>query len=468
MTENDDGLVEGLARWMASKATYRFLEFDDLSYDGVMTISDCVVKVTAGDNEQVFSMTPSMSFEERLAICKLALALLVKIWGWGHRALDMITDIVSSDDVLFAEVQKLLVTVPIQTMYARAGRISEALDLAEVLAAKGIPILPELIAASAILDTGTRLYSEKYRRFLSNRLRADLPASYRASLLYNIANSLRSEGAHKDAIAFYNRAIKADGSYRSRPYLWREVAGCLFELGRMLYAQRFYKRAISLGESDPNVLALLGDTYLFSGDLKLAVEHLEQYQANVKAPNAHFLLKYVVANKLLQAFGERCERRTDESDELVSLAINGSEFEQRKLLLSALELDPLNGYAWFNYAVYVSTYGDRMDQHVPWLIAAVLQTWDLEAWTNAVCTAINGYDDYIVVAVCVEGIRIHGEPLLEGVRATLRRNPGFDESDINKIIDTMREVVQYGCHHFDHVDRVYVRYVFQGEKQPEN
>ena len=150
MTENDDGLVEGLARWMASKATYRFLEFDDLSYDGVMTISDCVVKVTAGDNEQVFSMTPSMSFEERLAICKLALALLVKIWGWGHRALDMITDIVSSDDVLFAEVQKLLVTVPIQTMYARAGRISEALDLAEVLAAKGIPILPELIAASAI------------------------------------------------------------------------------------------------------------------------------------------------------------------------------------------------------------------------------------------------------------------------------------------------------------------------------
>ena len=109
-----------------------------------------------------------------------------------------------------------------------------------------------------------------------------------------------------------------------------------------------------------------------------------------------------------------------------------------------------------------------MDQHVPWLIAAVLQTWDLEAWTNAVCTAINGYDDYIVVAVCVEGIRIHGEPLLEGVRATLRRNPGFDESDINKIIDTMREVVQYGCHHFDHVDRVYVRYVFQGEKQPEN
>lgn len=51
-------------------------------------------------------------------------------------------------------------------------------------------------------------------------------------------------------------------------------------------------------------------------------------------------------------------------------------------MIEALKADPLSGLAWFNYAVYKSKQ-DRSNRYWEWLIAAIIQNWDVVAWANA-------------------------------------------------------------------------------------
>lgn len=183
-------------------------------------------------------------------------------------------------------------------------------------------------------------------------------------------------------------APKYDPSYLKRNYFWSEIGGILFRLGKYSYSERFYLKALELG-AGPECIALRADALMFAGEYKLSYALFKEYENVSKEVEDEWALKSWILGGLIKNLGiEAQKRRLIEAMKAADTTAVLPQ-ERQKKIAEALVLDALCGLAWFNNGVYMlsnNQYGDAM---ISFLIAAIVQPNDTEAWKNAIICNFN-------------------------------------------------------------------------------
>ena len=145
-----------------------------------------------------------------------------------------------------------------------------------------------------------------------------------------------------------------------------------------------------------------------------------------------------VTNSTLQ---HEQKRQTDAAIELVipnnHLASHPVEYRQR--LQDALECDALCSYAWFNLGILESQIGNQESTFFPFLIAALVQKDNLEAWCHAIAMAIFKEYHSLVSDIIMVAYQVNEESLMEELlRLVQNQREGFP---ITKFLDGMNEIL---------------------------
>ena len=296
--------------------------------------------------------------------------------GRSTIGLNLLTKIVyeNTEDIKF--IESLLCLPTFAKEFSRKNREFEALRLAEILVNKGF--YKASILATSLIQNSKRRYEfkcQEYRSILYLIIKNIEDKEDKAVFYYNLANSLRASHYHTAAIKQYLNAVRSDTNYLNRSHWWAEIAGCFFLIGKYMWSENCYRKAIILNEEYIPVRALLADTLFYQGKFEEAFYEIDKYSNDTKHPFCEAKLKKHIFDYFRDNFSNKI-RDIDKATNLVEKAIILSNPEETLLLLEeAIECDPLCELAWFNYSVTISKL-NKSDSWSSWLIAAVLQNWD--------------------------------------------------------------------------------------------
>jgi hypothetical protein len=211
--------------------------------------------------------------------------------------------------------------------------------------------------------------------------------SIRAAMSYTLANSYRSAHSFVKAARYYLLARKYKQTYTESYYWWYEFAGVLFSLEHFKFAESFYKKSFQLEKkaNAPMVHALIGDSLFFQGKFSFAKKHLEKYLDKNEAIVTEYQLKVAVCEFMIDEGLDTIQFNRKASYDLVNKVDKSDHLND---LYKAIKKDPLNGQAWFNYAL-LKQYSDIDKAFMSFLVVAVIQPWDIESWKNCFLLALN-------------------------------------------------------------------------------
>lgn len=255
-----------------------------------------------------------------------------------------------------------------------------------------------------------------------------------ASLHYSSANNYRANGNTLRAIYHYNRARKCSDVYNIEAYFWAELAGCLFMKGRWALAAHTYEKAVSLKPSQ--LLSLLrGDALMMAGHLTAAAE---QFEAATIGDSRPIQLEAGLKASL-------CERLADQYGSTIARHRNAVSIEVARLEETPLkdwpwerivaELDALDTLSNFNLARRELDDGNQEGALWRYLLVAVIQPKDTEAWFNALACA---WPEPLLFAAILElSLRQNGRAPYALLRQQWAESPNSED-----IVRSMDEVIE--------------------------
>ena len=276
---------------------------------------------------------------------------------------------------------------------AKAQRVIEALRLSEdLLKDDATRHVADLFFLTAFSNAGSMSTSESeyYKEYLKRRIELAVNRGSQSELAvahYNLGNHLRRKNRWQ-ALRQYKKAAKYDPNYLKRSYFLAELAGILFLNGRYTLASKYYDQAIQLGAGG-NCIALHADSLMFSGSYKRSQELFESFLLSNPDGNSEWHLK-LAALKFIRT-NLKIDEQHRKTESATTLFDNRGSFSDNQLsaaITTALENDALCGLAWFNQGVLALKGTDKNDALLPFLIAALVNNWDVEAWCNAMVLSI--------------------------------------------------------------------------------
>lgn len=367
-------------------------------------------------------------------------------------ALNLLTKTIYEDikDIKFIETLLCLPTFAIE--FSKKNREFEALKLSEILVQNGLYKASGTIVTSLVQSTHRRdsFRQQEYRRILYIILNNITNGDDKAIFYYGLANSLRSSHYHKSAIKQYINAVRADVKYLNRSHWWAEIAGCFFLLGKVMWSEKCYRKAILLNELRIPVRALLADALFYQGKFQEASRELEKYNADTKYPICEYKLKNCIFDFFKDNYAGY-NRDTDQAISTVERAIHSNNTEETlSLLEEAIQYDPLYELAWYNYSVTISQL-KKADSWWFWLIAAVIQRGDLESWINAyvlMISSIREVPQKIIVLTINQVIFIFGERFFDALLENLVELQKYTQDEAEKYIAITRETYNTTKSHY--------------------
>ncbi|HSX56836.1 MAG TPA: DUF4365 domain-containing protein, partial [Sphingomonas sp.] len=240
-----------------------------------------------------------------------------------------------------------------------------------------------------------------------------------ASIHYSTANALRATQPRR-AVFHYNRARRLRPSYLQADYFLSEFAGTLFHTRRYRCAVEFYKRAVALA---PNcrLQLCLGDALLFSGDPASAAERFNlASESQVAQIVEEAVIKLELCHMLVAAHGAQIpvdwSRPMDDAprDADARTAWIGH-------LSTVNALDPL---AHFNLGVSDADLDDYSSALGHFVACAIVQTLDVEAWANAIISALRCNETALAITLLHLAIQHAGLDAYDALRKNLTSNGG--------------------------------------------
>jgi len=450
-----------IIQWLRSDRLSNFIKLNESKIpDSKIEINSKPYTLTFFDSEKSKTIDLHRDFEHQfslddlLSTLKVAIAMIISGCGLSNRALDLVRRIVFENFPISYDASLLLSLPSLPLKYAELNRVAEAMEVSEQLLRRGYFTCSKLISSSAIFNaSNSRFYFQHYRRFLKSTIKYTKSEKAQASMHYSIANNLRYDSYFKSAIYHYNKAAKLDPSYRQRSYWWAELGECFFLANKYFWAKNCYKKAINLGEERIPVLALLADTYLYQGKFTRATEEFENYFKVTKDPFAEFIIKHWLANLISNMFGD-IKRNPSLA---MQLAKEAYEEKSNQKLFEALKLDPLCGYAWFNYSVDISKESPNQ-RHKEWLATSIIQEWDVEAWSNTIIAMVSDVKTLprkIVLSAIYYAFKLHGDNLKEKIKKMI--TPHYKQEEVKDFISKIYEIYQKSELIFPKDDRIKFR-----------
>jgi tetratricopeptide (TPR) repeat protein len=328
--------------------------------------------------------------------------------------------------------------------FAASHRVVDALELAENVRRAGADVEGQILASAILWNAAT--WSASEQRAVEGFLRraatlADNSGNMNDASVahYNLGNFLRARD-NDEAFAQYSRAAELDPEYIDRPYFCAELGGVLFHLDQFEAAAHFYERALGLGADEFN-RALLADSLMYAGEYGKAAALFQTYLEADPSPPSEFALKGLVLPGLVEAIGERQQRRTSEAIALAGVTPDSA--AQVEAFEAALQEDALCSLAWFNRGVSLSRGGEPDRALHSFLLAALTSLGDVEAWANAFGLAL-GSRKHLELApqILAAAYRLNGTKLLERLAMHARsQREGFPADRFLEAVDEILAVM---------------------------
>jgi tetratricopeptide (TPR) repeat protein len=321
---------------------------------------------------------------------------------------------------------------PLTSYLATGHRLADALELSDRLATKyGSTWAAEALQSLALTSQGMSAAElVVYERYLDRRIELAKAAGDNAQLgtaYYNRGNS-RQGTNRREALRDYLIAARTDPEYWNRDYFCSELGGLFFGLRRFKCAAISYQRSIDRG-AGAETIPLLADALMFSGQYEQAKIQFGLYLDQAKELSPQWRLKDWALTQILKLGVKSQTRQTRAA---LSLADNPATLDD------ALRLDALCGLAWCNKGAGQLAVKNRRMAFVFYLLAAVSQDWDVEAWRNAYALALEHEEDQKKVApyILMAAYEIHGERFLEEL-AQATQGPAEKKSEFIDRLRTM-------------------------------
>lgn len=335
--------------------------------------------------------------EKFLPSLAISISFLLLQNGYSNNSADLILKSLSEGITFLDERYLFNMSIFISTILYKGNRGMYILELSESLKKSGRINAAECISTSgnfvvSLDENISRLYKYKYIDFSESLLPLYKSEIAKGVSYYNMANTLsRNLNKFRKSIKYYFKAKKNYTEYKKKSYWWAELAGCFFLINKFKISEKFYKKAIELGEETIPVKALMAGAILYQGRYSEAVREFGLYLEIKDYRESESILKYLLSIFLSHHF-EDGSRKINEAIEITENVIKNvvKTNDKNKIiqeLKRAIHLDPLCGLAWYNYAVTVSNNKEE-DRFLEWLVTSILQPWDLESWTNALCLMI--------------------------------------------------------------------------------
>ena len=445
-------IVDSIKKWLADNGANEFVSLvRNDKYDCRLAIKQNPKRLSMEAWNANIEIPLNDSHADTEHLCKLTILLALSVCGRSDSAMDLLLRLLDPTTTIPIPSQFLLLRPSLGEMYSKAGREAEALLLAEELIKKGNPFVGGSFATACMRDRQKRsFFGQRFRSILKLAIETTSDPKAKAALLYNMGNHLRSTSSFREALRCYRKATKLNSSYKKVSYLWAEAGGCLFECGKFRCSEHFYRKSVSMGETWLPAQALLADAILFQRRYKDALDAFNVYLKGTKKPIAQFVLKRWLCEEFISR-GMPSTYNSQEAQGIVAAAINISDKDKRlSMLEKAIFSDPLSGLAWFNYSIAISGL-KREKRYCEWLITAILQPWDVEAWGWACIFLLadtTAREKLFFLAAISEAITVHGQSIANEIRTKLEKMPSLEKETFKAILALMQEISKEGLKYF--------------------
>ncbi|MBE7639353.1 DUF4365 domain-containing protein [Salegentibacter sp. BLCTC] len=266
-----------------------------------------------------------------------------------------------------------------------------------------------------------------------------------ANCHYNLGNFYRSQNQYYESIHHYSLAKRFDPKYLNRSYFFSEIAGICFLLGKFKFSSMFYSTSLKLESNNLN-MALYSDALLFEGKYIEAKENFVTYIELENEPNEEFHLKYLLIQYVLEEKQINNQKRDfTKAYQLANIKDCNSTSEQKAQLDQAFNSDLLCGLAWYNLGIVNSKEGKYVDATYNFAMSAVINLDDIEAWTNAFLSFINGSVDSNLLLGCLILITAYNhnhDKFLENLYGTVENSTLLNDSETTDILNMIDGILR--------------------------
>lgn len=401
-----------------------------------------------------FTLHTSKRYKSEVQLSKLSYDVLVGIAvaldnaGHSNIAARLLSEYAASSSII---TNPEIALIGVRCML-RAHRITEALQLSESLSKSEESLFAaEMFTWTALSQSVSLSESEhQYLQYFLERYTQQAVESedrQRGSTAhYNLGNYLRSrsykgKSYRRLALHHYKKAVNYNSEYIEKPYFCRELAGILFESKRYSLAVKFYERALSLGEEGV-CRALYADALMFAGRYQESQQAFYAYLSSSPEFESEWRLKACVLSSIRSML--ECDEQKRQTEAAIKLATPDNQLphhamEYRQRLQEALKQDALSGSAWFNLGVLECQIANQKSAFFPFLMAALINTGDVEAWCNAIAIGISRGYDSLVSDIILAAYQLNGNDLMKQLIRFAQSQPeGFPITDflnvMNKIL----------------------------------
>lgn len=269
-----------------------------------------------------------------------------------------------------------------------------------------------LLRVPASSDSRSRAIKKFYSAAIDSA--SNIAPEREGAVRYSLANYLRGIAELRPALSEYTLAKRLRPAYLTTGYFLQEVGVCLFNLGRHRCAAVAYQRSVDAGCETQRALLHLADATLFLGHLAkarmiyeravLGNDDLATAEATLKAGTCDWLSELVGSDALATDW-----RRAEHLHET-------GEIEPMDLIVTVHGLDHAA-----HHELGVVKASQRLWRQAigHFLLAAIVDDQDFDAWTNAVICAWNIGEPGFIIGIVSTAVALAGRGAFDRLRETL-------------------------------------------------
>lgn len=392
------------------------------------------------------------SIDEVIGDILLSLAVTLLHFNKNYNSIDFLESTVKvSKFIRFPQIANYFIDE-----YIKLGQADKALELWENVDDDLKNELDDLRFHFLLSNANTSLKSDDkisltHEKFLLNKIsefKKDGKDEFIGPAYYNYANHLRSIGNVRVALTYYRKALKYNDQYYNEHYIFSELAGVLFELGKYKVSVSCYKHSLEL-KYIVNNQALYADALMMSGQYSLARDNFRKYFHGYDGKvEAEWILKDAVLDYIIQEYDlEIQDRKPNLALMQEAYKKCGKEKVSIEEYTQIIKLDALDSLIWFDLGIYYANHQNYEKAMMSFLSCALLNRNDSEAWFNTLKSALAANKGEFVAPIIYVGYKISGELFLNQVFEMMAETENFVGEDamkefyvvVNSIVDEINE-----------------------------
>lgn len=260
--------------------------------------------------------------------------------------------------------------------------------------------------------------------------------------LYNYANLLKCNGKLYEAFKRYKKALRFNPQYQKEDYIYKELGGVLFGLRRYGVSAKCYQNGLNI-KSDPSTRALYADALMLKGDYRLSLEEFEKLFTEQEEPFSEWIIKATILDFIISQYDIASQKRNYIKSMSEPLLIEPWTSPKTDEEISyILSIDALSPLLWYNLAINNFDNENYEMAMGGFLICAVINENDIDAWYNAFISALKSNSLDLIQPILETGYYKSREVFINRIYDFLEPLEKSGKIDVQYMYDFLDEIIE--------------------------